>query len=439
MKIDMGAPRAQPTQPPRLAARKASSLSMPVQGASSGPPGGVPPGAWRALGVLCVAVLLAMTTWFSASAVVPELTARWSLGPTAAAWLTIAVQLGFVTGAVTSAAFTLSDIVAPRRLVLLGALGAAAANAGLLAAAGASAAIPLRFATGFFLAGVYPPAMKSMATWFRASRGTALGILVGALTLGSAMPHLVKGLGGLDWRVVVVGTSLLTVAGGLLALTAGSEGPFPFPRAAFDPRALGRALGDRGVRLATLGYFGHMWELYAMWAWFGVFYADVLARAGSDAPLRGAAFAAFGVIAAGALGCGAAGALADRWGRTRTAGAAMAVSGACCLVAGALQAPWLVLAVGLVWGFAVVADSAQFSTMVTELADQRYVGTALTAQLAIGFTLTVATIWLVPLVREAAGWWWALALLAPGPALGVVAMARLAASPDAARIAGGRG
>ncbi len=412
--------------------------------ASSTPPGtpaaGVtPPGAWRALAVLSVAVLLAMTTWLSASAVVPELAAAWSLGPSGAAWLTIAVQLGFVTGALVSAALTLSDIVPPRRLILLGAVGAASANLGLLAAVGSASAIPLRFLTGFFLAGVYPPAMKSMATWFRAARGTALGILVGALTLGTAMPHLVKGLGGLDWRVVVVGTSLLTVVGGALALGAGSEGPFPFPRAVFDPRALPRVFGDRGVRLATLGYFGHMWELYAVWAWFGVLYADVLSGAGSQAPQRGAAFAAFGVIGVGALGCGAAGALADRWGRTRTAGAAMAASGACCLIAGAIRSPALLLAVGLVWGFAVVADSAQFSTMVTELTDQRYVGTALTAQLAIGFTLTVATIWLVPLAREAAGWWWALALLAPGPAVGVVAMARLARSPEAARIAGGKG
>jgi len=398
-----------------------------------------PPGRWRALAVLAVSILLAKTTWFSASAVVPQLAQEWSLGSSAAAWLTIAVQLGFVTGALGSAALTLPDIVAPRRLMLFGALGAAAANAGLLAVEGPAGAIPLRFATGLFIAGIYPPAMKSMATWFRAARGTALGVIVGALTIGAAAPHLVKGLGGLDWRVVVVATSILTVAGGVVAIVAGSEGPFPFPRGTFDPRALGRVFADRGVRLASLGYFGHMWELYAMWTWFGVFYADVLARGGSAVPERGAAFAAFAVIGAGALGCWAAGALADRWGRTRATAVAMSVSGACALVIGALQSPALVLAVGLVWGFAVVADSAQFSTMVTEVADQRYVGTALTAQLAIGFTLTVATIWLVPLVRDAGGWFWAFALLAPGPALGVVAMARLRASPEAARIAGGRG
>jgi MFS family permease len=401
-----------------------------------------PPGRWGALAVLSVAMVLGMTTWFSASAVLPRLAEQWDLSSSTGAWLTIAVQIGFVSGAVASAALTLADVVPPRRLILIGAAGAAVANAGLLAADGAGTATLLRLATGFFLAGVYPPAMKSMATWFRRDRGTALGILVGALTLGSAGPHLVHGLGGADWRFVIAATSLLTLAGGLLAELAGREGPFPFPRAVFDPRQAGRAFADRGVRLASLGYFGHMWELYAMWTWFLVFYAGVLEGAGvaSLAAERGAAFATFGVVGIGALGCWAGGVLGDRWGRTRATSAALAVSGACALTIGWLQhAPAAALAVGLVWGFAVVADSAQFSTMVTEVADQRYVGTALTLQLAIGFTLTVATIWLVPLVRDAAGWRWAFALLAPGPALGAIAMARLARSPEAAKIAGGRG
>ena len=147
-----------------------------------------------------MAVLLAMTTWFSATAALPQLVALWDLSATTAAWLTIAVQIGFVAGALTSAALTLSDILPPRRMILLGAAGAAAANALLYVADGPDLAIPLRLATGFFLAGVYPPALKSMATWFRAGRGTGLGVLVGALTLGSAAPHLINGLGGVDWR-----------------------------------------------------------------------------------------------------------------------------------------------------------------------------------------------------------------------------------------------
>jgi MFS family permease len=381
-------------------------------------------GRWRALAVLSVALVLGMTTWFSASAVVPQLREAWGLSDTAAAWLTIAVQLGFVAGALTSSVLNVADVLAPRLVVLAGATGAAAANAVLAATASAGAAIPLRFLTGFFLAGVYPPALKLMSTWFRRGRGTALGVVVGALTVGSALPHLVNGLGGLDWQTVVYATSALTLAGGLVAFLGVPEGPFQFPRAVFAPRQARLVFANRGVRLASLGYFGHMWELYAMWAWFVVFFADAVADGGS-AP----AYATFAVIAVGGLGCWAGGVLGDRVGRAETTAGMMAVSGTCALLIGLLaEAPaWLVLAVGLVWGFAVVGDSAQFSTLVTEHADQAYVGTALTMQLALGFTLTVATIWLVPVLEGAFGWRWAFAFLAPGPALGLVAMLRLRA------------
>jgi MFS family permease len=377
--------------------------------------------ALQALALLSLSLVLSMTTWFSATAVVPQLRDLWELSGTGGAWLTIAVQLGFVAGALGSSLANLGDVLSPRTVILAGAVGAAVANALLVAADGLAAGIPLRFATGFFLAGVYPPALKLMATWFRRGRGTALGILVGALTLGSALPHLVNGLGGLDWRTVIAATSALTVAGGLVARVFVHEGPFPFPRATFDPRQAGLVFRNRGVRLASLGYFGHMWELYAAWAWFLVF-----ARAAGFTP-RGAAYATFAMIGIGALGCWAAGVLGDRWGRSETTSLAMALSGACALVVGLLVdvSPWLVLAVGLVWGFAVVADSAQFSTAVTELADQSYVATALALQLAIGFTLTVATIWLVPVLEDAVGWRWAFAFLAPGPVLGIAAMLRL--------------
>jgi len=397
-------------------------------------------GRWRALSLLAIAIVLSMTTWFSASAVVPQLRAEWDLSDSAAAWLTIAVQLGFVCGALVSSILNLSDVVSPRHVILGGAIGAAGVNGLLLVAGGAAAGVPLRFATGFFLAGVYPPALKLMATWFRKGRGIALGILVGALTVGSAMPHLVNGLGGLDWGVVIYATSALTLSGGLIAGFAVGEGPYPFPRATFDPGQAGRVFANRGVRLASLGYFGHMWELYAMWAWFLVFFSDGLVARGAQVG-SAAAYATFAVIGVGGLGCWAGGILGDRWGRTRTTALMMAVSGTCCVLVGLLfGAPaWLVLLVSLVWGFAIVADSAQFSTMVTELADQAYVGTALTLQLALGFTLTVATIWLIPVLEDAFGWRWAFAFLAPGPALGVVAMLRLKSSPEAARIAGGRG
>ncbi len=360
-----------------------------------------------------------MATWFSASAVVPQLRDEWSLSRGAASWLTIAVQLGFVLGALATSFFNLADLVAPQAVICAGSVGAAAANLGLLATHGPGAAIPLRLATGFLLAGVYPPALKLMSTWYRRGRGTALGILVGALTLGSSLPHLVNGLGGLDWHVVIVVTSAVTVAGGLLALTAVDEGPYPFPQATFDPRQVRLVFANRGVRLASLGYFGHMWELYAMWAWFLVFAADTL-----FASRTAAALTTFAVIGVGALGCVVGGLLGDRLGRAETTAGLMICSGTCALVIGLLPV-WLAILVGLVWGFTVVADSAQFSTLVTESADQAYVGTALALQLAVGFTLTVATIWLIPVVEDAVGWRWAFAFLAPGPALGTAAMIRL--------------
>ena len=400
-----------------------------------------PPGRWATLHWLGLATLLAMTTWFSATAVVPQLRDAWSLSPGASAGLTLAVQLGFVFGALLSAAANLADLLPPTRLMLFGAVGAAASNALLLLTSGPAQALPLRFLTGAFLAGVYPPALKQMATWFRVGRGTALGLMVGALTVGSALPHLVNGLGGADWRLVIAATSALTALGGIVAATRVPDGPFPFPRASFDPRQVGLVVRDRGTRLASLGYFGHMWELYAMWAWFAVFITDALTSRGIQGASTLGAIVTFVVIGSGAFGCWAGGVLGDRWGRTRSTMLAMSLSGTCAVLVGLLRTGplWALLAVSIAWGVTVVADSAQFSTIVTEVADQRYVGTALTLQLAAGFTLTGLTIWLVPLAADALTWQWAFAILAPGPFLGIVAMRRLQRSPQADLIGMGRG
>lgn len=376
-----------------------------------------------------------MSTWLSATAVLAQLRSEWGLSDGAGAWLTIAVQLGFVVGALVSSLVNLADLMPPARLIAVSAVCAALVNALLVTVDTASAAILLRLLTGFFVAGIYPPALKFIATWFRTGRGVALGVLVGALTLGTASPHLVNALGGVRWETVVLVASGLSVLGALV-VTRVAEGPYPFPRALFDPRQVGRTLGNRGVRLASLGYFGHMWELYAAWAWVHVFFTDVV-----DGDRRIAAGAAFAIVGVGAIGCYVGGRLGDSWGRTRTTAAAMALSGTCAVAIGFLEdAPAvLVLMIGLVWGLSVVADSAQFSTMVTELADQAYVGTALTLQLALGFTLTVVTIWLIPMVERTQGWGWAFALLAVGPALGILAMLRLKGLPESRELAGGRG
>jgi MFS family permease len=400
------------------------------------------PGRWRALGLLSLAELLALSLWFSASAVLPALSREWGLGDAGRAGLTIAVQAGFIAGTLAAALTNLPDVVPPRALMMWGALAGAGLNAGL--ALGTEHLVPalaLRFLTGVCLAGTYPPAMKIAATWFREGRGLAIGLLVAALTVGSATPHLIRGLTDLPWRHTLLTASALAAVGAL-TVTLVTEGPYRFPPARFDLGMATAVLRERGPRLACLGYFGHMWELYAMWTWLGVFLAASLEAhgGGSFAGLNpsAATFACVGL--AGGLGAYAGGALADRWGRTVLTMAAMALSGLCAVLIGFTFAgpPLATLLVALVWGGAVVADSAQFSTAVTELAPAAYVGTALTTQTCLGFALTMASIWLVPPVVGLVGWRWGFAMLAIGPALGVLAMGRLRALPEAASMAGGR-
>jgi MFS family permease len=291
------------------------------------------------------------------------------------------------------------------------------------------------------MAGAYPPAMKIMATWFREGRGLAIGILVGALTVGSATPWLIRGMTALPWRTTLLAASALAVLASVVVLGFVREGPYRFPAARFDVRMAVSVLRARAPRLACFGYFGHMWELYAMWAWIGAFLADS-ARAAGVAGYGGLepATATFVVIAIGALGCWLGGVLSDRFGRTAATMGAMAVSGACASTIGLTHgaAPLATLALALVWGVSVVADSAQFSTAITELSDPAYVGTALTTQTCAGFALTTISIWLLPRVVAAVGWRWAFATLAAGPFLGVVAMARLRAVPESRALAGGR-
>ncbi len=384
-----------------------------------------PPGQRRELWVLAGALVLAMSPWFATAAVLGQLREAWDLSNAQASWLTIVVQLGFVVGAVFSSATNLADRLPPRRLMFLGATGAAAAN--LLVVLGNSLGVGLiaRLLTGASLALVYPPALKAMSAWYRVGRGMALGVMIGALTIGSALPHLLNSLGQIDWRLVLAAVSVLTFVGGLIADRLTTDGPFAAPSATFDPAQLRAILANRDFRLASAGYFGHMWELYAMWAWIAAFYGDVFAST------RWASFIAFMVISAGAAGSVYAGIMSDRRSRTDAAALAMRWSASAAVVAGfLLDAPLpIVVGIGLVWGFWVVADSAQFSAIVTEVVDRRYVGTALTMQLAAGFVLTVFTIFLVPVVRDAYGWGWAFFMLAPGPMLGAWAMRALRIGP----------
>jgi len=381
-----------------------------------------------------------LTTWFSATAITPELKREWNLSPFVLSWLTIGVQIGFVCGALAASLVNLPDIVRLNRLMALSAMLAAAANASLLAAHGPRAAIAARVVTGFALAGVYPPALKLVSTWFNRDRGLALGAVVGALTVGSSMPHLFRSLSAaVDWRFVVKMSTLATSLGAALLLLFAREGPYPFARALFDPRQAGAVFRDRNLLLANLGYFGHMWELYAMWAWLLVYVNAALAAQHMSLAGR-ASFLTFSAIALGAFGCILGGILSDRVGRTATTAGMMMVSGACALAIGLAfdGPPWLFVTILVIWGVSVIGDSAQFSAMVTELADQRFVGTALSVQLGLGFALTVVAIWLTPRMADLLGSWrWTFLMLVPGPAIGASAMLLLRRRPASARLANG--
>ncbi|WP_256840403.1 MFS transporter [Ornithinimicrobium faecis] len=372
-------------------------------------------------------MLLGMATWFSASAVLPQLSQRFALSSATSAWLTLGVQVGFIIGALLLAATSMADRFGPRQLMSAGAALAGAANLLLLIVESAPGAIAVRLLTGACLAGVYPPATKAIATWFRASRATAIAVIIGALTLGSASPHLVAAAGGLDWRTVIVATSVLSAVGAATALWLASDGPFHFPVSPFRPAEAARAFTARPVLLASLGYCGHMWELYAMWSWFAMFFGSVLLNAGATDAGSFASLVTSAVIGVGALGCWVGGRLAERIGSARTAYISMVISGSCALGIGWLtDGPvWLVVAVGLVWGFWVIPDSAQFSALITQLADQRYVGSILTLQMACGYLVTVPIVWLTPVLQESRGWGWAFTVLALGPAVGAIAIRAL--------------
>ncbi len=370
-----------------------------------------------------------MSVWFTGSAASSELQTALLLSDAQAGWLVSIVQLGFVAGTGLAAVLNLADVISARRYFVASALAAAVANAALLLSGGFAVALFTRFATGFFLAGVYPPGMKMAATWFRSGRGMAIGTVVGALTLGKAFPYLIQGLDSGGLVLVVLAGSSAAVGAAFIVGVLYHDGPYPFSRRPFSWRLVKAAMGHRETRLATLGYLGHMWELYAVWSAAGLFFFDYASRSGFDGPESVAALSAFALIGVGSLGSVLAGRWADRWGRENIAGLMMAISGTCSLTIGwMLDAPFpLLAAVGLVWGFSVVADSAQFSTLVTEVSPSHAVGTALTLQTSFGFLLTMVTVQGLPPLARLWGWGPALSLLAIGPAFGIIAMARLRA------------
>jgi MFS family permease len=383
--------------------------------------------AQKAAVLLVIAELLGMSLWFTASAVTPYLRERWALDATQAGWLTTVVQLGFVAGTAMAALLNLADIWPARWYVATSSLLAAIANSLVIALDDYGLALLARFATGLFLAGVYPPGMKMMATWFVKNRGLAIGALVGGITVGKAAPYLIRAI-DISPSFVMLSASAGATLGGLMIALWYREGPHTFERRPFSWSLVGTVLHHRETRLAIAGYLGHMWELYAMWTLVSVFFYDYFAQRGSSvaSSIAQSGVIAFLVIAAGGLGCVLAGRWADKLGRARITIWSMLISGTCALIIGWLlhAPPGLVLPIALIWGFAVVADSAQFSALVTEVAPKHAVGTALTLQTSLGFLLTAFTIWLAIQLHEMSDWRVAFSMLAIGPVLGIIAMRR---------------
>jgi MFS family permease len=390
--------------------------------------------------LLSLAEMMAMGVWFSASAVVPVLTRLWQLDASGQAWLTMSVQIGFVVGAVGSAILNLADRVAADRLLTISSVAAGLCTASIpLFASSLTPALFFRFLSGMFLAGVYPVGMKLVATWTKEDRGVGIGLLVGALTVGTAFPHLLRIFGSLDeWKIVLYIAALFAVLGGMVSFLFVRPGPNAAKNPPFNWHYTGYIFRNREILMANLGYLGHMWELYAMWTWVPIFLALSFSQSGLNPKWAGVW--AFTIIGVGGLGSAIAGRMADRMGRTTVTIGSLLISGLCCLIAGFLFGGNPVVLVGLclIWGFAVVADSAQFSACISELAHPEYIGTALTLQTSLGFLLTLVTIRLLPNLVTWVGWHWAFSFLILGPIVGIWAIAKLRRSPAAVKLANGR-
>ena len=394
---------------------------------------------WFVLVVTGVALVLSLTTWYSATAIVPELTLLMSLSLYQAAWFTNGVQVGFVVCALSLSLLSLLDIYKSSIIMAISACIAGIANAILMLEPGIALSLFSRFITGVALAGIYPTVIKFIATWFKKGRGFAMGIMLSALTLGSALPHLIRAVGlQFDWKLVISMSSLACLLAAALFAFVLHDGPHQFSKTKADVYEFGRIIRDRPVMLANIGYFGHMWELYAMWGWF---FAYAIAAKSTGLALENAALLTFLVIAVGAPGCVLGGWLADRIGRCYATAFLMVISGTSALLIGlCFNGPtWLFITIGLIWGLTAVADSAQFSAAVTELSDQPVVGSALAFQMGVGFAITIFVIWLLPVLAECLGSWrWSFLILAPGPFLGAFSMLLLRREARSLLLADGR-
>ena len=371
-----------------------------------------------------------MSLWFVSAAILPNMLHQVQLSPFHQAALSSAVQAGFVVGALLSAILGLADRFDPRGVFALSAIGAGLANLVLLLVIPAGfIAIMARFITGILLAGVYPVGMKIAIGWGDKDRGLLVGALVGALTLGSAAPHLIALGGGSDWRITIIFTSAIAMAGGLLCLVI-RLGPHHAIAPNFDPKIIITAWTNKRVRLAYAGYLGHMWELYAMWAWIG---AAMSVSYSATMPISQAEYysklTAFIAIGAGGIACVFAGYLADRIGKAQVTIIAMALSGSAAIgTALTFGGPmWISFIIVVFWGLTIIPDSAQFSALVADASPPQQAGSLMTFQTALGFALTFITVQATPALASITGWPIIIAGLAIGPAFGIMAMMKLRA------------
>ncbi|ANU12293.1 MFS transporter [Planococcus antarcticus DSM 14505] len=383
-------------------------------------------GKWKALVWIALAELFALSLWFSESVTGPELRELWSLTTRTEAWLSASVPVGFIIGTLISVYFGISDRFNARKVFALAALAGAMVNGLLTVTDSAAIGIILRILTGVTLAGVYPTAVQLLSQWFPAKRGLALGILIAALTLGSSLPHFISiFFSSVDWKLVIFVSSLLALAAAGIMNWVVVDAPATQQRMVFSFKLMKQVLVNKPVILANYGYFGHMWELCAMWTWLPVFLAASFASYSSQVSPTMIAFASFVSIGvAGAVGCVLGGLVADKVGRSRLTIISLVVSASCSVVIGFTfgQALWLTLTVSVIWGMFVISDFAQFSAAVTEFAELPYVGTALTFQMCIGFLITIFSINLIPVVQSIIGWKWVFALLSIGPVFGIISM-----------------